>query len=294
MEESKETKQIQDSVLSFYQELPFNYHDSAEHHVQKIKSQNQILTYNDLDRLLTSSSRKRFSLKSSPDVSQVLEVGCGAGWFTNSLAYYYPAHVKAIDMTEPAVTRAKEVTKALNLEPKVNYIVTDLFSYQDTVSYDLVSSIGVLHHTYDCKGAFLHISQFVKPGKWIYIGLYHLYGRQVFLKHMKTHCEKYGEDSAFELFMAMNSHLDPTHGKSWFRDQVLHPHETQHTLEEVLVWFEEAGFKFYSTSINRFKSINSVEDLIFQEKQLSNYSYQRNVIEKKYYPGFFTMLGQKL
>ena len=51
---------------------------------------------------------------------------------------------------------------------------------------------------------------------------------------------------------------DDTLLRSWFRDQVLHPHETQHTLEEMLPVIMDAGMKMVSTSVNRFAAIELI------------------------------------
>ena len=47
--------------------------------------------------------------------------------------------------------------------------------------------------------------------------------------------------------------LDEQKLYSWFRDQVLHPHETQHTLEELTDVFKSCNYKIVSTSINKFE-----------------------------------------
>ena len=55
---------------------------------------------------------------------------------------------------------------------------------------------------------------------------------------------------------------------SWFRDQVLHPHETQHTFEEMIPIFESIDFKIIATSINKFERIDNFDKIIsFQLKE---------------------------
>jgi hypothetical protein len=34
---------------------------------------------------------------------------------------------------------------------------------------------------------------------------------------------------------------------AWFRDQYKHPHESRHSMSEVLQWFDAAGFEFLSS-----------------------------------------------
>ena len=84
---------------------------------------------------------------------------------------------------------------------------------------------------------------------------------------------------------------DKTMLKSWFRDQVLHPHETQHTLREVCGWLAEHGLSLSSTSINRFEPIENVDSLFALEQTFGERSRQANLTEGRYYPGFFTVLA---
>jgi hypothetical protein len=51
---------------------------------------------------------------------------------------------------------------------------------------------------------------------------------------------------------------DDTQALSWFRDQVQHPHETQHTLAEFLPLMRARGMELVATSINRFQPIGSI------------------------------------
>ena len=59
---------------------------------------------------------------------------------------------------------------------------------------------------------------------------------------------------------------------SWFRDQVLHPYETQHSFEEILKIFKMINYNIISTSINRFNKIKNFRDIIDEEKKLELYS----------------------
>ena len=47
---------------------------------------------------------------------------------------------------------------------------------------------------------------------------------------------------------ALRRHRAPS-GKreAWFQDQYCHPHETCHTLDEVLGWMDEDGFEFVNS-----------------------------------------------
>ena len=209
---------IDEQVLNFYKTLPFNFKGSIENHalgVMKRKSYGE-----NLEPLLNKGTK-------------VLEVGCGAGWFSNGVAYHYKCDVTAFDFNPVVIERAKEVRDYLGLS--VEYDVVDVFDYEPKELVDVVVSIGVLHHTIDPLNATKLISEFIKRGGHMYLGLYHKYGRKPFLDHFKQ-LQKDGlsEDELFEEYCKLDKRItDKTHLRSWFKDQVLHPHENQYTFKEM-------------------------------------------------------------
>ena len=86
------------------------------------------------------------------------------------------------------------------------------------------------------------------------------------------------------------------HNYSWFRDQVLHPHETQHTLIEVNEWLKEISFKLQSTSINNYKSLKrfDIKSLEKMERSLESKSFKNNVEDLSFNPGYFTICSRNL
>ena len=278
-------------VKEFYKDTPFNFSNDFQMYLDSIKNLNQIHEYKDLHKLLSNPILPFQKTK----VDSIIEFGCGTGWLCNSIAYYYKKKdITAIDFTNKALSVAKQVSSKLNIN--IDYKESDIFDYSDNRKYDLVVSTGVLHHTKDCKKALYHISKFVNTGGHIYIGLYHLYSRISMLNFLQSKCRWYGEDASYNLFKRMNkSMINLEHNYSWFRDQVLHPHETQHSYEEVLGWLEDLGFKVVSTSINNYANIKKFkkEDLFKLERKLEEYSYKKNVKELQFNPGFFTICAKK-
>lgn len=101
------------------------------------------------------------------------------------------------------------------------------------------------------------------------------------------------EDDLFRKYKELDGrHTDDKQARSWFLDQVLHPYESQHTLEEIVGIFRESGVRLVSTSINNFGPVDKLNDLYDMEKQLYEIGMQY-IKCKKYYPGFFYVLGQK-
>lgn len=270
-------------VLEFYKSLPFNRHSSVSEQIKEIQKRNSVTSYPVLPPIL------------KPNTS-VLEVGCGTGWLSNSISHYYQANVTGIDFNPKAIEFCQQAAKAMQIETV--FEVADLFLYQPKNKFEVVISLGVLHHTHDCQAAIKKIcADFVAPGGYIFIGLYHHYGRKPFLDHFKNMREQGAkEDELLARYQELHSYIaDETHLRSWFRDQVLHPHETQHTLKEMLPLLQVAGFTLKTTSFNNFQPIDStdtIEAIIANEINLQKIGIDR-LNENKYFPGFFLFLAQK-
>ncbi|MCH7831395.1 MAG: class I SAM-dependent methyltransferase [Proteobacteria bacterium] len=272
---------IGQAVLEFYKVLPFNYRHSVAEHAQQIRARDAIAAYSVLPPLLRDPA------------ARVLEIGCGTGWLTNAIAYHYRRPALGIDFNPVAVERARAVSRALEVESQ--FLVADLFQWAPDAPYPLVVSLGVLHHTADCVGAVRRLCvDFVAPGGHLLVGLYHQPGRRPFLDHFQA-MEAAGasEDEMRDRFGELDSRIaEETHLASWFRDQVLHPHETQHTLREMVPVIEDCGMTLVSTSINRFQPFQSLEALYREEQGYAEIAAER-LAAGQYFPGFFVFLAAK-
>lgn len=267
-------------VLEFYRTLPFNTHGDVQQNVTSIRSHNSVENYPCLVPLLSAST-------------SVLEIGCGAGWLSNSIAHYYHANVTGIDFNTRVIEYAQEASQQLGLNN--HFHTSDLFLYSPEAPFDVAVSLGVLHHTGNCRAAIEKIcTDFVKPGGYFFLGLYHHYGRRPFLKHFgDLRAAHSSEDTLFAEYARLHSNLvDETHLRSWFRDQVLHPHETQHTLGEINAVMESVDMQIVSTSLNKFDRIDDMAQLIEQEEKQEEIS-QAKLESGIYFPGFFVVLARR-
>lgn len=98
----------------------------------------------------------------------VLDAGCGGGRYAR-LAAEHGARVVGMDLSA-AVRHARETTRHL---ADVQIIQGDLLAPPlAQASFDIVYSIGVLHHTPDTHAAFSAIAKLVKPGGHLAVWLY--------------------------------------------------------------------------------------------------------------------------
>lgn len=197
------------------------------------------------------------------------------GWLANLLSYNFNhVNVTGIDFNPVAIDFANKVKDELKL--KTNFIVKDLFNVKFYNKFDLILSIGVLHHTNNCLKGIEKIIE-LSP-KYFLIGLYHKYGKKPFLEHFNNLKLKLKdlnkidlEKTLFEEYKKLDKRSsNEIHLKSWFIDQVLHPKETRHTLAEILLIIK-SKYKIISTSLNKFEQIHNLEQIVEEEEKWFNY-----------------------
>jgi 2-polyprenyl-3-methyl-5-hydroxy-6-metoxy-1,4-benzoquinol methylase len=102
----------------------------------------------------------------------VLDVGCGMGRFAE-VATRWGARVVGIDLSAAAEVAAK------NLADR-DFIAfqADVFSLPFAPeSFDVIYSVGVLHHTPDCEAAVKTLDKYLKPGGILAVWLYSGYNK---------------------------------------------------------------------------------------------------------------------
>jgi len=168
---------------------------------------------------------------------RVLDGGCGTG----EKAIYCSLHgakADAFDFSKASIRLAKESAKKLGA--KVNFKVADFESVQPKGDYDLILLIGTLHHTENPKANFMRMSKHLAPGGRIALGLYNVYGRLSCRLHRKLLWA--GEENPDKIIRKIGAHREKSAVRhAALADRFASPHETYHSIEEVLGWFSEAG-----------------------------------------------------
>ena len=224
-------RDVTDIVKQFYEDTPFP-------------------NYEDLDnrRALIEKAREGFFARllndQIPYGARVAEIGCGTGQLTNFLAIAHRT-VIGTDLCLNSLRLAQQFKMTNGLE-QATFAQMNLFrpGLRDAF-FDVVISNGVLHHTGDPRAAFRRISRLVKPGGHVVVGLYSAYSRKL-------------HDARRVLFRwtgLTHRWLDPHFDQlaatgrrdAWFQDQYCHPHESCHTIDEVLEWLQENDCEFVNS-----------------------------------------------
>lgn len=223
---AREGEAVTSRVRSFYEEHPFPSYEGLE----------------DFAELVSKGLTNPFSARLVEAIGYnklILECGCGTGQLSHFLQLNNN-HVLGVDMSLPSLQLAIE-HKLRNRLMRCGFAQMNLFelAVKDD-AFDVVISHGVLHHTFDARSAFAHIVRKVKPGGIVIAGLYNRYARTATWLRSKL-LRLFGPRIDFVVRHRIH---DAAKANVWIQDQYFNPHETWHTLDEVLGWFEENDVEY--------------------------------------------------
>lgn len=222
---------VTEVVKEFYEETPFPNYDGFD-------------TRDSLRAKARASVAAQLLNDQISNTARILEVGCGTGQMTNFLGMAWGRTVIGSDICLNSLKLASGFRDRFAIN-NAHFVQMNLFDpFFREHSFDVVISNGVLHHTGDAALAFGSIQRLVKPGGYIVIGLYNWLGRLPTL-WLRSLVQTFGDFAAL-LDSRMRREHDLGRRKAWLMDQYRHPHETKHSIDEVLRWFDQAGFDFTS------------------------------------------------
>jgi SAM-dependent methyltransferase/uncharacterized protein YbaR (Trm112 family) len=237
---------VTDIVKEFYEETPFpNYDDLDSRESLRAKARLGVFA-----RLLDEQIRSD---------ALVLEAGCGTGQLSNFLGMNWRRRVIGADLCMNSLRLGKGFRDRFAIV-NADFVQMNLFRppFADA-SMDVVICNGVLHHTADPEGGFRAILAKLRPGGHIIIGLYNWLGRLPTLWQRRL-IEIFGDRMAVLDSRLRGPALNTGRWAAWFRDQFKHPHESRHSMNEVMRWFKHNGVEFLS-------SIPSIGDVEFADSE---------------------------
>ncbi|MDA8835163.1 class I SAM-dependent methyltransferase [Candidatus Pelagibacter bacterium] len=255
---------VTNKVVEFYKETPFpNYKDNDDKY--------SILNKGNAN-FLASQFKKSIGFKKN-----ILEVGCGTGQLSNYFSLGTNNEIVALDPTLDSLKLAKKFADKNNIS-NIKFVNADIFDDVLLDDYfDFIWCNGVLHHTKDPYGAFEILIKSLKKNGYVLIGLYNKIGR------IRTVFRRY----IYKFFgRKVIQIIDPTlrslkfnesEKNAWIRDQYIHPVESLHTIDEVLIWFKK----------NQIDFVSSIPSADF------DYDY-KNIFEKKSFGSFFSRIFNQI
>ena len=190
--------------------------------------------------------------RSIPDHASIVDVGTGTGQLS-ALLSLRRKNVLGIDFSESSLNKASQLKDKLNLDTwqlkKVDILDAEQIKAVGT-RFDYVLCMGVLHHTGNAYGGFQNVLQLLKPGGYIAIGLYNTFGRiplKIRILLAKTIFRNNDAIKDWFIKMQIGEINDPERARGWWNDQYLHPHETTHTVGEILRWFQNNHIEYYQS-----------------------------------------------
>src|SRR5437660_5816531 len=221
---------VTEMVKAFYEETPFPNYDGFDSRESLAAKARRGVFASLLDEQL-------------PKGALVLEAGCGTGQLSNFLGMSWERRVFAGDLCLNSLRLAKGFADRYAIR-NVAFFQMNLFRPPFRANaFDVVVSNGVLHHTGDCEGAFRSILGKLDVGGLILIGLYNRSGRLPTL-WKRWAFRTFGPKLYFLDPRLRDWNKEPARIKAWFMDQYRHPHETRHSIDEVLGWFRKYNVDF--------------------------------------------------
>jgi carbamoyltransferase len=278
-----EAGDVTESVKAFYEETPFpNYQDH-----ESVRS------------LIEKSRRGGYGHalhRAIPFNSDVLEVGCGTGQLTNFLGVAC-RRVVGSDLCLNSLRLGEKFRHEHGLD-RIGFVQMNLFrpAFRPE-SFDVVLCNGVLHHTSDPFGGFQALVPLLRPGGTIVIGLYNRWGRLMTDLRRLVFRATGGRGRWLDPYLR-TGRLSRDKERAWFADQYRHPHESKHTLGEVLGWFDRTDLRFVRGVPSLTPGGGPTGDDLFSPESPGS-RFDRLVVQAAQIwrgsreGGFFLMIGRK-
>jgi tetratricopeptide (TPR) repeat protein/2-polyprenyl-3-methyl-5-hydroxy-6-metoxy-1,4-benzoquinol methylase len=222
----------------------------------KLPIQRQALHFNEeLRRMLPSARFKPMSDDSAPDV---LIAGCGTGSQSLFVAQRFRgARVLAIDLSLNSISYARRKTQELGIT-NIEYAQADILKLGDIARmFDIIASVGVLHHLADPFNGWRTLLSRLRPGGFMDLGFYSQIARRHVVKVRELITARgYGStpddvrrfrqeavrDASAEVQCLSKS--PDFYSTSECRDLIFHAQEHRLTLGQIESFLSELGLHF--------------------------------------------------
>ncbi len=221
------------------------------------------LSYEDQEQRLL----RELDLRTNWTPNLFVEIGCGLGITTSHAQKHLKCDAIGVDLSLAALSACEHFRS----NPFLHFVQASVFSLPfPPAAADVVYSRGVLHHTYSTEAAFEAIAAICKPGALIYLWVYGtgsihdtilrrvLHGVEGMVRPQLSRAPDSllaravlsGLGLAYIAYNWARRRRNPSIRKLNFgravhaaRDRFTPEFAHRHRVEEVIRWFEKAGFK---------------------------------------------------
>jgi len=197
---------------------------------------------------------------------EILNAGCGSGRHPIETAQRIAhARILAVDLSRTSLAYAERKTQELGLQ-NIEYAHADILQLADIGrSFDVIQSVGVLHHTADPWAAWRDLITLLRPGDLMEVGLYSERARgdftaaQRFIQDRGLAADPDGIRRARRAIIALadDSPIKRTvlvpdfFTVSGCRDFLFHVEEHQLTISQIKSFLIETGLAFLGFQLDR-------------------------------------------
>ncbi|PSB24615.1 class I SAM-dependent methyltransferase [Stenomitos frigidus] len=219
--------------------------------------------------------------KPEKDDPRILDAGCGTGVGTEYLVHLNPkAQITAIDLSAGALAVAKERCQRSGAD-RVEFHHLSLYDADQLPGeFDLINSVGVLHHLPDPIRGIQSLAAKLAPGGIMHIFVYAALGRWeitlmqeaiALLQGDRRGDYKDGVKVGRQIFAALpeDNRLVQREKERWslenqrdenFADMYVHPQEIDYTIDTLFDLIETSGLEFLGFSNPRNWSLEALLD----------------------------------
>ena len=200
-----------------------------------------------------------FTPMSDDKAPQMLVAGCGTGRHSITTARQFRgAHVLALDLSLSSLSYAIRMTRESGVT-NIEYAQADILKLGDIARrFDVIESVGVLHHLADPFAGWRTLLSLLRPGGFMHLGFYSELARRYLIKAQELIAAR-GYASTADDIRRFRQDVEVTaptpelqrlvdtqdfYSTSECRDLLFHVQETRMTLDQIESFLAECGLRF--------------------------------------------------
>ena len=222
---------------------------------------------------INNSLFKKIPKKEIDSISNILIAGCGTGRHPAMIAAIdRDIQITAIDISKSSLSYGKRMAKKMDLQ-NIKWAQADILELNDVKKqYDVIESVGVIHHMKDPKKGFESLDRKLKKNGLLKLGLYARYFRKARLGVIKNYIAANKLSPTIESIRKIRKYIfnniknsdlsglatiPDYYNSSGFRDLLMHVQEWDYTTNEIQKMiknkYDFIGFTFSGHEIDNYK-----------------------------------------